>query len=230
MNKEISAEIYTLYWDNSEYLVESHKKVVEHLGLNVNYHHVNGLRHGDWMNTVLKQTKADIVGFLDPDCVPLNLDIVQYAIEYVSYTKSMIGCAQSSNHIFPYNHIFAAPCFLFIDRERWNSLGQPSFLENNNSDVAENVSRVFEENKVPYKALYPTSFEREPVEGVWRLSNYGYFGIGTVFANSIYHLYQGRYQQNVELFSQRCQDIINGTFNVRNMFSSVDEYQGRICN
>ena len=226
----MKVEIFTLYWDNSQYLIDSHKKVMDHFGLNITYHHVNGLRHGDWMDTVMNQSTADIVGFLDPDCVPLTREIVDYAISYVHHTKSMIGCAQSSNHIFPYNHIFAAPCFYFIDKNRWISLNRPSFLENKNSDVAENVSRVFEENKIPYKALYPSHFEREPIEGVWRLSNYGYFGIGTVFVNSIYHLYQGRYQQNIDLFNSRCEDIVNGKFSTDNFFNSVEEYQGKICN
>lgn len=225
----MNCEIFTLYWDNSEYLIDSHKKVTNHFNIPVNYHHVNGMQHGKWMDLVLKETKSDIVGFFDPDCVPLNIEIVNYAANYVAKNKTMIGCAQSSNHIFPYNHIFAAPCFFFIYRETWEKLGSPSFLENERSDVAEEVSRRFEENKVPYKALYPTHFEREPIEGVWRLSNYGYFGIGTVFANSVYHLYQGRYKQNAELFAQRCEDIISGKFSTEQFYSSGEEYKGKIC-
>lgn len=224
-----TVQIYTLYWDNSEYLIESHKKVTDHFKLNVNYHHVHGLQHGEYMNTVMKQSKSDIIGFMDPDCVPIYREVVDEAIGYVNSKETMIGCAQSSNHIYPYSHIFAAPCFFFIDKKRWESLNSPSFLEDAQSDVAENVSRVFELNRVPYKAYYPTHFEREPIEGAWPLSNYGYFGIGTVFNKSIYHLYQGRYQQNMDLFRRRCDEIVNGTFSTEGFFSSTEEYVGKIC-
>ena len=109
-------------------------------------------------------------------------------------------------------------------------MGKPSFVENSRSDVAQEVSYVAEDMMVPYKSLYPTHFEREPVEGVWRLGNYGYYGIGTVFANSVYHLFQGRYQQNADLYKIRCQQIVDGTFTTEGMFSALDLYNGRICN
>jgi hypothetical protein len=103
-------------------------------------------------------------------------------------------------------------------------------LENSRSDVAEEVSYVAEDYMVPYKALYPTHFECEPIEGVWRLSNYGYYGIGTVFANCVYHLYQGRYKQNADLFKKRCDEIVAGTFSTNDMFNSQDIYIGKIFN
>lgn len=217
----MNVEINTLYWDNGAYLIESHKKVTEHLKIPVNYHNVDGANHGLWMDYVLENSKSDIIGFLDNDCVPLNMEIVNSSIEYVTKYRSFIGVAQSSNHIYPYNHIFAAPSFFFISKKCWVDLGKPSFAENKRSDVAEEISYLAEENKVPYKAIYPTYYERSPLGGVWRLSNYGNFGIGTLFGDSIYHLYQGRYQQNADLFKTRCQDIVNGTFLTDGMIPSI---------
>lgn len=225
----MKVELKCLYWDNAEYLIQSHKKVTANFDLPVNYDNLTGVRHGLWMDHILENSTADIIGFLDSDCIPLNREIVDYAINYVVETQSFIGTAQSSNHIFPYSHIFAAPCFFFIFRETWLKLGKPSFLENSRSDVAEEVSYCAEENKLSYKALYPTHFEQEPVEGVWKLSNYGYFGVGTVFANSVYHLYQGRIGKNAELFKTRCEQVIDGTFSTENMFRSTDLYTGNIC-
>lgn len=225
----MKVEINTLYWDNGSYLIESHKKVTEFLNLPVNYHNLNGVRHGEWMDYVLENSDSDIVGFFDNDCVPLNRNIVVYAVNYVATTKSFIGAAQCTNHIPPYSHIFAAPCFFFICRDTWIKLGKPSFLENSRADVGEEVSYVAEQHKLNYKALYPSHFEREPVEGVWKMGNYGYFGIGTVFANSIYHLYQGRMGTNADLFAERCSQIVSGTFTTENMFNSIDLYNGRIC-
>ena len=225
----MNVELRCMYWDNAEYLIQSHKKVTEHFDLPVIYENTTA-RHGAWMNHVMETTKSDVVGFLDSDCIPLNRDVVDYAANYAAATQSFIGTAQASNHIAPRSHIFAAPCFFFIYREMWEKLGKPSFLENARSDVAQEVSYVAEDNMVPYRALYPTHFEREPAEGVWRLGNFGYYGIGTVFANSVYHLYQGRYQQNADLYKLRCEQVVSGTFTTDGMFSSADFYQGKICN
>jgi hypothetical protein len=226
---EITVDLRCMYWQNGEYLIDSHKKVTEHLGLKVQYD-LTTIPHGQWMNEVLENSTADVVGFFDNDCVPLNAGIVEYAIAYATATKSFIGTAQASNHIAPRAHIFAAPCFFFIYRDTWVKMGKPSFLENTRSDVAEEVSYVAEDHMVPYKALYPTHFEREPIEGVWRLGNFGYYGIGTVFANSVFHLFQGRYKQNADLFKLRCEEIVNGTFSTDGMFNSIEVYSGKICN
>ena len=214
-------EINTLYWNNGSYLIESHKKVMEYLDIPVNYHNIDGANPGLWMNYVLENSKSDIIGFLDNDCVPLNKQIIETVIEDIIKSETFVGIAQSSNHIYPYNHIFAGPGFFFISRKCWNALGKPSFVENPRSDIAEEVSHVAEENKVFYRAIYPTYFERKPIDGIWRLSNYGNFGIGTLFGDSIYHLYQGRYQQNADLFKKRCDDIVNGTFTTDGMIPSI---------
>lgn len=221
--------IFSLYWDNGQYLVENQKKVMDHFGIPVQYHHCNGLDHGTWIDLVMKNSTCDIVGIIDIDCIPLNREIVDYSINYAAQNRSFIGTAQCANHIYPYSHICAAAVFYFIHKGVWEDLGRPSFRANHRGDVSEEISHLAEENKVHYKALYPTCFEREPIEGVWRLGNYGYFGIGTVFANSVYHLYQGRYQQNAELFAKRCQEVVDGTFSTEGFFSSIEEYQGRIC-
>lgn len=217
----MNVEINTLYWNNGAYLIESHKKVTEYLDLPVSYHNIDRANHGLWMDYILENSKSDIVGFLDNDCVPLNRKIIDDVINYIAISGTFIGIAQSSNHIYPYNHIFAGPGFFFTSRKCWNDLGKPSFVENPRSDVAEEVSHIAEENKVPYKAIYPTYFERKPIDGIWRLSNFGNFGIGTLFGDSIYHLYQGRYQQNADLFKLRCEDIVNGTFTTDNMIPST---------
>jgi len=224
-----TVSVFSMYWDNSQYLVDPHKSVMEHFGIPVQYHHLNGMDHGTWIDLVMRNATTDIVGIVDIDCIPLNREIVDYAISYVDRKKSFIGVAQCANHIYPYSHVCAAPVFYFIHRDAWVNLGMPSFKPNHRGDVGEELSHLAEEYRLPYKALYPTHFEREPIEGVWRLGNYGYFGIGTVFANSIYHLYQGRYQQNADLFVKRCQEVVEGTFSTSGFFSSTDEYQGRIC-
>jgi len=221
-------EIYCLAWDNTNpVMLQSHFGVTHHLGLEVVYCMEN-TPHGHWMNTILQGSTADVVGFLDADCVPTNKDVVKQAIDYAYTNKSFQGIAQASNHLQYKGHIFAAPAFFFIHRETWNELGRPTFSETQQADVAQNVSFCAEGLGKRYSCLYPTHWDREPLEGAWRLGNYGLYGIGTHFRGGVYHLYQGRYQQNVELFAQRCNEIVAGTFSTLDMRSSFDDYNGKI--
>ena len=193
-------EIHSLAWmTTSPKIIKAHSDVCKHFGLTVNYT-VQNIRHGEWMDAVMDKTDADIVLFLDIDCVPTNKDIVDKAIAWVMQHGTFIGIAQASNHIPPYSHIFAAPAFFAITKKIWDKMSRPTFLETEQSDVAENVSYAAEEKGKPYRALYPVKC-REPL---WRLGNYGMYGIGTEFIGGIYHLYQSRMAQNISRMRLRC--------------------------
>ena len=222
--------INTLYFPNSnQEFVNSHKSVMNHFGVKVNYHEMS-MRHGHWMNQVMETTNADVVGFLDIDCIPLTSGAVNEIVKYVAKNKSIAGCAQATNHIAPMSHIFVAPCCFFIWKPLWVAMGKPTFVETNRSDVCEEVCYTAESLGVRAKALYPTYFEREPEEGAWRLHNYGLYGVGTVFANKFYHLYQSRFQTNVDLFIQRCKEVIDGTFTTDGMHDSQNfDFEGKIA-
>lgn len=222
-------QINSLHWDNyNPEMLLAHKSVMEHLGIVVNYHQQN-VNHGTWMDRVMKTSKADVVGFIEPDCIPLTKQIVLDSAKYANVSKSFVGIAQVSNHIGTKSHVYAAPAFYFIHRESWNKMGQPSFTETSRADVGEEVTYKAEEMGIRYRTYYPDFFEREPVEGVWPLGSYGYYGVGTVFHNSIYHLYQGRMGNNAELFARRCKDVVDGKFSTVGFHSSTTfNYVGRI--
>lgn len=210
--------------------VNASKNVMKHFDIPVNYHEIQA-RHGSWMDQVIRQSNADVVGFLDIDCIPLTKNAVTDIVKYVAKNKSIAGCAQASNHLAPMTHIFVAPCCFFIWRPLYEALGSPSFLETQRSDVCEEVCYIAEANGVRMKALYPSHFEREPEEGVWRLHNYGLYGVGTVFANQFYHLYQSRFKTNVDLFIHRANQVVKGKFSTKGMNESTNfDYEGRICN
>lgn len=222
----MKVEICTLYWENTPVeMINAHKKVTEHFDLPVNYY-TQSIPHGLWMDAICEQSESDVIGFLDGDCVPLSRDAIFDAIKYVSSNDTFLGVAQASNHIHPKTHIYAAPAFFFVTKSCWKKVAT-SFAETTRSDVAEEFSYVAEEKGIRYRALYPTYFEGEPVEGVWPLSNYGYYGIGTVFGNSCYHLYQGRMGNNLEKFQTRCDQIVNNGFSTNGFYNALDDYKGR---
>jgi hypothetical protein len=214
----MNVEIHTLAWhDTDGKLVQAHTDVCKHLGLNVTYT-IQRLPHGLWMNEIMNQSKADIVGFLDIDCIPTNKQVVDDAIAYCDERSSFVGIAQASNHIKPCSHIFAAPAFFFMWRETWKELQCPTFSEVPDlGDVAENVSYAAEMAGLRYKTLFPTHYTKDADEGAWHLHTYGVYGIGTHFEGGVYHLYQARMNNNVELFLSMAESVINGTFSTDNM-------------
>ena len=222
-------EIHSLHWDNVDSeMLAAHKRVMYHANTPINYHNLNGANHGLWMEWVVKESKSDVVVFFEPDCIPLNSNYKNY-IKYAYKHKTFVGIAQVSNHIPPKSHIYAAPGFYCISKEAYNLLGQPSFTETRRSDTAEEISYLAEGKGLRYRALMPTYFYKESTEGLWPLSNLGYYGIGTVFDNSIFHLYQSRMAQNIELFVNVCNQVIDGTFNYSEFKSStLFNYEGNI--
>lgn len=208
----MKVELATLYWPgSSQTIVQAHQAVTQHFQLPINYYEEK-INHGYWMDQILKQSDADVIGILDGDCVPLSRQAILDCIKHVKEKNSFIGVAQVSNHIHPKSHIYAAPAFFFITKECWKKVNV-SFTETMRSDVGEEFCYRAEELGIKYRCLYPTTYEQEPEEGLWPLSNYGYYGIGTTFGTHCYHLYQSRLKNNAELFEKRCKEIIDGTFN-----------------
>jgi len=226
----MNVEIHTLAWPNTHVdMLKSHSDVCRHLGLEVGYS-IQQTPHGQWMDNILANSASDVVGFLDIDCVPTNRKVVDDAIAWAAENKSFVGIAQVSNHIPPRSHIFASPAFFFIWRKTWKAMQRPTFSETPNSDVAENVSYAAEMSGIRYKTLYPTHWTAEPVEGhAWRLHTYGLYGVGTHFEEGVYHLFQGRIERNIQMFVNRCDDIIKGKFSTEHMMDSRHPYHGKIC-
>lgn len=188
----------------------------------IHYNQLN-ISHGSWMDFIIESLVADVYVFFDIDCVPITRESYDESIRYVVENNTFIGNAQVSNHIEPRKHIFAAPSFFAITRQCYYDLGLISFKETWRSDVAEEISYVADEMGIKYRCIYPTKFEAIPErEGLWNLSNYGVYGIGTVFENKFYHLFQSRLKRNVELFHKRCNQIVQSTFNTDGMYDCVN--------
>lgn len=208
----MKVEFASLHWDNVDQgMLAAHKKVMAHFNIPMNYHNLHGFNHGNWMQWVINNSESDIIVVMEPDCIPLNKNFIEY-IKYAHRHETFVGIAQVSNHIPPKSHIYAAPGFYAISKKAYDKLGRPGFTETRRSDTAEEISYLAEERGMKYRALMPTYFEKPSSEGLWPLSNLGYYGIGTVFDNSIYHLYQSRMAENIEMFVKRCDEVINSTF------------------
>jgi len=78
------------------------------------------------------------------------------------------------------------------------------------------------EKYLPCPKTLLTRYEKTPAEGCWPLASYGYYGIGTVFEDQIYHLFQSRTAENIELFVKRCNELIQGQLDLSGFKSSTN--------
>jgi hypothetical protein len=225
----MKVEFNSLHWDNVDsIMLEAHKRVMDHFEIPMNYWNQN-VHHGAWLDHIMKNTTSDVVVIMEPDCIPILKGVVTEAIKYVKKHDTFIGLAQVSNHIPPKSHIYAAPGFFVMTKSVYDRMGQPSFLETSRSDVGEEISYIAEQQGIKYRVLMPTSFEKEPAEGLWPLGPTGYYGIGTVFNNGIYHLYQSRMAENIDMFVTRCNQVIDRTFSEIGSYpSQTFHYEGNI--
>jgi hypothetical protein len=211
-NMKKSLEIFCLHWDNIDpRMMLAHKAVMQHFEIPVTYHGIN-MDHGTWMTKVMEVSEADIVAFIEPDCIPLNKTKFFECVHYAIVNDTFCGIAQASNHLEPKNHIYAAPGFFVITKSAYAKLDRPSFMCTVRGYTGEEVSWAAEAKGFNYRVILPTHYEKPSKEGIWNLGPLGYYGIGTVFDDTVYHLYQGRYNDNVELFVKRCKEVIAGTF------------------
>jgi glycosyltransferase involved in cell wall biosynthesis len=206
----MQVQIHTLSWENNNPIIlETHKKVMSHFDIPV-FYTIKNANHGQWMNSVLSSTTADIIIFLDVDCVPLKREFI---LETIGYCQRgyLVGNAQVTNCIKAKHDLFCAPSFIGISKEMYENLGRPNCINNERSDVGQEITRAAVEKEKRIKMYFPSSFQEIPSGGIWRLSSYGYYGIGTLYENKIYHLYQSRLQRNIDLFVQTCNHILEGT-------------------
>jgi len=222
----MKAQINCLYWDNTNpKIVEYHQKVMNHFGIPVVYTNKN-IHHGAWIDQVMSTTNADITVFIDSDCIPLTPDAIMESVKQCA-DGYLVGNAQVTNCIKAKHDLFCAPSFLVVSKDYYNQIGAPSAINNKRSDVAQEITRAAVEKEKRIKMYFPTSFQSVPAGGIWRLSGYGSYGIGTIFDEKMYHLFQARFQKNVDLFINTCECVLRNDLKAINrQYDCKGEYAG----
>jgi hypothetical protein len=222
----MTISFHTLHFNLNPAIVLLQKMVMDEFQIPIQYHNYE-MNHGEWMDNVVRSAQEDVIVIFDVDCVPLNKDRFASIINYVSNNKTFVGSAQASNHLKIKNHIYAAPNFFAISKAAFDQLGQPNFHVKWDSDldhgwdVAQNVSLVAQAMNFKFRVLMPTFYDKHINDAgdSWDLGPCGHYGIGTVFDDTVYHLFNSRHQENIDLFSKRCHEIVEGRFNTQGMIS-----------
>lgn len=209
-------KFHTLAWPNvAQRMLECHDDVAKHWGLNVEYH-LRRVPHGEWMDWVcanLFSSGEKIVCFLEVDALPTNKNIVGDCYDWVERTRGVLGIAQTANHLDP-THVYAGPAFYMIHKDAWNYAGV-SFSETRSCDVAQLVTRQCEGKRIPVRCLYPSHYLMLPENERWYLGNYGMYGRGTYYRAGLFHLFQGRLNNSVNVFADICEKIVDNKFTTK---------------
>jgi len=213
---------HTLAWpDVDTRMLNAHESVIRHFGLSVAYYRVH-MPHGEWMDKVCKdefETGAEVVCFLEIDCVPTCETIVARAYRWARENRGILGIAQSANHLDP-RHIYAGPAFYMVHREAWKKVGK-TFSEQPDCDVAQVITKSAERLGVPVRCLYPTHYLYPADEGRWALGNYGYFGRGTHYSGGVFHMFQGRTNNAIGSFVDICDKIVSNQYSTGGWYESA---------
>ena len=106
-------EIHTLYYKNSDPIFfEFHLKIMKKFNIPIQYTNET-INVGSWMNKVMKNSKSDIVGFIDIDCVVTNKDIIKKCLSYVQKKKEHDwNCISSKSYLTLYTYLCRANLLL----------------------------------------------------------------------------------------------------------------------
>jgi hypothetical protein len=197
-------------------LLEDHKKVCNHIGIEVQYHIHDAIEnydevytaHGKFMTSVMEQ--EEVACFLDIDCLPHNKKLLDKAYSWVIENQSFVGNTQNISHTSMRNHIYAAPSFLIVSKDAWNTLGNPDFswfMQNGvQIDTAQLLTLRADQIGMNYQLMYPIGYDGP--EG-YKLSGYGMYGTGTLFP-ATYHWFRiSKFKDQIpDLWATRVNNIL----------------------
>lgn len=155
--------------------------------------------HGRAIKDYLESNTWDSITIFDVDCVPLNSNVIEVAVNVID-NDTIYGNAQVSNST-PY----IAPSFLSFTRNLWETSTHKSFEGGFYENVEADCGEIFiKENQKRGKKIvlnYPTKVSNPK----WKyVGNEIYpsfeYGNGTFFENSTYHNFQIRFQETQEQF------------------------------
>ena len=241
--KEINKEkicIFTFFGDGGrqEQEIRRHKSVMEwqqkvfnnfKFPINYVYNNFNYFDFGQALDSFTTATK-DFVDYwvhFDIDAIPLYENVLQEIYDKIKDKKSLWGCASQSNHIFvngTKQHAYCNSSTFGLAIDFYKKLGSPSFRHTNRGDMAEEITWKAQELGYTICLVYPQGYDGVTPEEAnqYKIAPYsdldnGFkFGMGTNYANMIYHATMQIVPRSTDLFIQKCQETIkNNTINYK---------------
>jgi hypothetical protein len=208
---------HTFYTDNlPKQLIENHKKVCSHIGIEVQYHIHDAIEnydsvytaHGKFMTSVMEQ--EEVACFLDIDCLPHNKELIEKAYQWAVENNSFVGNAQNISHTQMRNHIYAAASCLIVTKDAWNTLGNPDFswfMQNGvQIDTAQLLTLRADQIGMSYQLMYPVGYDGKEK---YKLSGYGMYGTGTLYSATWHYFRISKFKDSIpDLWTTRVNNIL----------------------
>lgn len=193
--------LHCFYCDNiDDKIVALHQEAALLAGINVCYLRIAindiqkagispHLAHGWFLENLLLTHPSDLVGIIDIDCILASQQFLLQCEEKVIQSGTVLGLAQSANHLPSKNEIYAAPAFMVINSAIWHDLGKPSLVANGHFDTAQRLSHELLAQGKHVDIVMPDGHSN--IGATWPLADKGSYGIGTVYGKrQAFHLFQ----------------------------------------
>lgn len=220
-------KFHVFYTDNlPEQITRDHAACCQALGLSVQYHcfptpenfHAIYRMHGDFMNRMMEEEKDEVVCFLDVDCLPHNIGLLDHLYQWVKAKRSFGGNAQC--HFARRNHLYAAASCLMVSKKGYAELGKPDlcYFEDTNTpliDTAQQLTLAADRHNLGYRLMYPIGYDDS--EQRWELGAYGYYGRGTLYPATWHYFRISDFLNLIpNLWSKRVSDILTSELIIPN--------------
>lgn len=215
-------KFHTFYTKNLPLkLLEDHKKVCNHTGIEVQYHIEEAIddydtlytAHGNFMTSVMHEDSSDVVCFLDIDCLPYNKNILEWAYFWAKENVSFVGNAQNVFHTKLVNRHYAAASCLLVSKAAYNILGKPNlsyfYQQDCLIDTAQILALRADEIGLPYHLMYPIGYDENEKGKPWSLSPYGIYGTGTLYPATWHYFRLSKFKGRLpDLWTTRVNNIL----------------------
>lgn len=183
--------------------------VFKKFGFSVN-HIINNKykEHGEFLNDICKGvTDTDYLIIFDIDCIPVNKNWLQLLLNDLLEPHTIVGAAQTANHLRDAKNIYASAFFFAISTSYLKKLNYPDLKMTGDMDGGQNLSEQIRKAGGNVKLWWPTEIE----EVKWSLYHpvHNKFGLGTTYNNAIYHAFYSRDNLS-ERFIAKCKQVLAG--------------------
>lgn len=183
------------------------RKVFRKFGFHVHHVRDENFSHGDFLNHVCRHVKdTRYLIFFDVDCVPVCKKWLDALMEDLRQPNTIVGAAQTANHLQDGKNLYVAPFFLAISTEYLARLNYPDMNMTEDMDAAQNLTETIRRDGGQVRFWWPTHVEEEK----WDLYHpeHKRFGLGTTYNGLVYHAFLSRFDL-ADRFLIKCRALMN---------------------
>jgi hypothetical protein len=200
-------KIFSFYNSKVNLKVPKYQKAVfRHFGFQINHIADESLSHGDFLNQICRNTTdIDFLVIFDIDCIPIKKDWFNKVMEDLREPRTIIGAAQTANHLRNAQNLYVSPFFFAISTAYLKELNYPDMNMTEDMDIGQNLTEEIIKKDGNIRYWWPTEIEEER----WYLHHpeHKVFGLGTTYNDTIYHAFLSLHYLSAR-FIKKCKSVL----------------------